>query len=334
MKLNKKPKVSIIILNWNRWKDTIECLESLYQINYPDYDVIVLDNNSENDSVSKVKEYCKGKIKVESKFFSYTSNNKPIKIFEFKKNILKNEIDKIPSNHKLILIKNDKNYGFAEGNNIGMKFALNNLNPNYILLLNNDTVVNKDFLKNLVNFAELNNDAGIIGPKIYYYDRPSYINSAGCKIIWHLGVGKHDGGLDNGQFDEISEKDYLLGACLLINTKVIEEIGVLDSKFFLLFEDTDFCLRSKKAGYKVMFFPKSVIYHKEGFSSKISPLSLYYMYRNRLLFIKKHQPFSRVLSYTFYISLRMIIFCLILTLRRDFKSMKYVVKGHLDGLFR
>ncbi len=131
------PKVSIIILNWNGWEDTLECLESLYQITYPNseaisvnalrvsgkgcYDVIVVDNGSEDESVEKIREYCKGKIKVESKFFEYSCENKPIKIIEYRREEAEaeggkeKEIDDLPSNRKLILIKNEKNYGFAEG---------------------------------------------------------------------------------------------------------------------------------------------------------------------------------------------------------------------------
>jgi len=114
-------KVSIIILNWNGWKDTIECLESLYRIIYPNYDVIVVDNGSEDNSIEKIKEYCEGKIKVESKFFEYSSENKPIRIIEYSREEAEagggreQEIADLPSNKKLILIKNEKNYGFAGG---------------------------------------------------------------------------------------------------------------------------------------------------------------------------------------------------------------------------
>ena len=87
------PQVAIIILNWNGWKDTVECLESLYQIDYFNYNVIILDNASHDDSIEKIKEYCEGKLKVKSSFLKYVSKNKPIKVFEYKKeHIDKNEI--------------------------------------------------------------------------------------------------------------------------------------------------------------------------------------------------------------------------------------------------
>ncbi|MBM4241657.1 MAG: glycosyltransferase, partial [Euryarchaeota archaeon] len=107
--------VSIIILNWNGWKDTIECLESLFQINYPNYDVIVVDNASKDESIEKIREYCEGQIKVNTNFFKYQRDNEPITIFEPIKNELENteklrkDYEDLPSNKKLILIKNDKN---------------------------------------------------------------------------------------------------------------------------------------------------------------------------------------------------------------------------------
>jgi GT2 family glycosyltransferase len=132
------PHVSIIILNWNGSEDTVECLESVYKIKYPNYNIILLDNASNDESLEKIRGYLEGKIKVKSPFFEY-ARNKPLKFREY----LKNEIESLKNrdnhylNKELILIKNDKNYGFTEGNNIGIRYALNTLNSDYILLLNN-----------------------------------------------------------------------------------------------------------------------------------------------------------------------------------------------------
>ena len=220
------PQVSIIILNWNNWKDTIECLESLYQINYPNYDVIIVDNGSKDNSLKKIREYSKNKIK------SNTNNleNKPIKLFEYTKkeseDIIKPEnYSKLSPNRRLILIKNDKNDGFAEGNNIGIRSALKSFQPKYVLLLNNDTVVDKNFLNELVKASENDETVGICGPKVLYYDQPNIINSAGNKIIWHLGAGVNKGikEIDKGQYKKTSEVDYLIGACILIKSSLIKE---------------------------------------------------------------------------------------------------------------
>ncbi|NQE54445.1 hypothetical protein C5S29_12710, partial [ANME-1 cluster archaeon GoMg3.2] len=201
-------KVSIIILNWNGWKDTIECLESLYQITYPNYEVVVVDNGSEDESIEKIIEYCEGKIKVESKFFEYDPSNKPIKVIEYTRAEAgggkEEEIDSLPSNRKMIIIKNEKNYGFAEGNNIGMRYALKALNPDYILLLNNDTVVDREFLGELMKVAESNGMIGFVGAKVYFYDKSNVIQfTGGGKIDLTRGKAPRiaSGKIDNGQYD-------------------------------------------------------------------------------------------------------------------------------------
>jgi GT2 family glycosyltransferase len=331
------PKVAIIILNWNGWKDTLECLESLYQISYPNYEIILVDNHSEDDSIEKIKEYCRGEVKVESEFFDYKLSNKPIHVFEYFKDEIKdlNLFKRLNSSEKIILIKNDENYGFAEGNNIAMRFVLKNFDSEYVLLLNNDTVVEKEFLNDLIRCAIKYPKGGIVGPKIRFYDKPNILNSAGGKIIWSLGAGYNIGmgEKDLGQFDELSEYDYLMGACLLINTFLIRKIGFLDRKFFLLYEETDFCIRAKKAGYKLLLNPKSVIYHKVGISGeKVSPLYYYYMYRNRLLILRKHQKPIIVLLYGLYISLRTLIIIIYYTAKGDTEFSKSILKGYIQGI--
>ena len=128
------PRVSIIILNWNGWRDTIECLESVFQIDYPNYYVIIVDNGSENESLVKIKDFCLGKIQNPSSLFKYSLDNKTVKVLDYTRQDAEsgggNEdlISYLPSNKRLILIKNEKNYGFSEGNNIAIRYALNALN--------------------------------------------------------------------------------------------------------------------------------------------------------------------------------------------------------------
>ncbi len=178
--------------------------ESIYQNDYPNYNVIVVDNDSNDESVNKIKEYYNGKIKIKSPFFRYNPYNKPIEIIEIEpnENILTKNNDE-SSSRRLILIKNDKNVGFAEGNNIGIKYALNNLNPDYILLLNNDTVVDKGFLVEMLKVSESDNEIGIVGPKIYFYNEPKRIWFAMGKISWKfcrgLNIGYNE--IDKGQYN-------------------------------------------------------------------------------------------------------------------------------------
>ncbi len=289
------PKVSIIILNWNGPEDTIECLESLFKIEYDNYNVVLVDNGSEDDSIQKIRRYCKGKIEVKSEFFKYSAENKPVKITEYfedeLRDVSKKEIEEL-SAQGLLLIKNYHNYGFAEGNNIAIEFARLKLNPDYILLLNNDTVVDKYFLKELVKAGESREDIGAVGPKIYYYDfngRRDVISFAGQKVNLYTSSGKRFAfnEVDTGQRDSIKETDYVEGSCLLVKKEVIEKVGMLDVKYFAYWEETDFCIRMRDAGYTLLNVPPSKIWHKDSISG-ISKIKAYYLTRNRFIFMKKH----------------------------------------------
>lgn len=291
-------KVSIIILNWNGWKDTIECLESLYQIDYPNYEVILIDNNSSDSSITKIREYCAGNIKVESPFLQYDSENKPINITEYTNNKLKS-IDKLDENFqnlsctKLTLIKNDRNYGFTEGNNIGIRFALDTLNSDYILLLNNDTVVDKEFLRKMVNIGNDNHEIGILGPAVYWYNNKNMIQSAGANLSFKTGkqyiLGRNQ--IDSGQFNGILDVNYVSGCALLIKSKVIDKIGLLNGTYFLYWEEADWCIRARKNGFKVCCIPQAKIWHKESISA--NKVMDYYFTRNTFLFMKQYTNTSQ-----------------------------------------
>lgn len=243
--------VAIIILNWNGWKDTIECLKSLNNLNYKNYEVIVVDNGSTDNSVEKIKEYIE---------------NKP----------------------KFKLIANEKNLGFAGGNNIGIRYALNN-EFEYILLLNNDTVVDENFLKPMVELLESSDDIGFVGPKTYFYDKKNLIQVAGGGYVdlttaraYLLGYMEND----SSKYNEVIELDYVSGSCILTKRDVIEEIGLLDERFFMYYEDVEWCYRGKKHGYKSFYQPEAVIWHKHGASTN-KCFELYHLNKSRILFIKK-----------------------------------------------
>ncbi|MBU4606912.1 MAG: glycosyltransferase family 2 protein, partial [Euryarchaeota archaeon] len=281
------PEVAVVIINWNGWEDTIECLESLYQIDYPNYNVILVDNASEDDSMEKIKEYCAGKLEIQSDFFDYDKHNKPLNLVEG--NFIPDDFSHESKN--LFLIQNQENYGFAEGNNIGIRFSLKQLNPEYMLLLNNDTVVDKYFLKELVNLGQSDEKIGIVGPKIYYYDEPQTIWCIGGKISWKLARGIHIGNneVDEGQYENIEEVEYVSGSAFLIKKEVLEKAGLMDKDFFLYFEETDLTLRSSKLGYKSFYNPKAKVWHKVSKSGggMSKPIGLYYITRNRWLFMKR-----------------------------------------------
>jgi GT2 family glycosyltransferase len=288
----------IIILNWNGWQDTLECLESLYQVDYPNYDVILIDNGSKDKSIKKIREYAEGEIRVESKFFEYSSGNKPIKIVEYTEEEAgydggkEIELKNLLPNKKMILIKNDRNYGFAGGNNIGIRYALRALNPKHILLLNNDTVVDKKFLIESVNLVESNNKIGMIATKLLFHENPRIINSVGT-IIFRNGSAAHLGcrEVDTGQYNQVFETFAPCAAAALYRSEMLKEIGLLDEDFFAYLEDVDLGWRARLAGWTCLFSPKSVVYHKHSASSKpYSKFKLYQLERNRLLLALKNYP--------------------------------------------
>jgi GT2 family glycosyltransferase len=262
--LNKKmnyPKVSIIILNWNGLEDTIECLESLKKIAYPNYEVIVVDNGSEGNDAQVLEE----------KFGNY-----------------------------IHLIKNDRNYGYTGGNNIGIRYALSNSDPDYLLMLNNDIIVAPDFLNHLVAAAAADASIGIVGPKVYYYGFPRHLQTAGARVNMWTGQAPAIGSrqIDAGQYDRQREVDYVFGCCLLAKKEVIQKVGLFDESYFCYYDEIDYCTRAGKAHYKVCYIPEAKIWHKNPMKEKVwdktperrrkTDFSYYYMARNNFRFMRKH----------------------------------------------
>jgi len=336
------PRVVIIVLNWNGWENSIECLESVYKIDYPNYDLILVDNASNDDSIEKIRGYCGGKIKVESNYVEYTDQNKPITVKEIDYNgIMQIELEaNNGSNHEksLLFIKNDKNYGFAEGNNIAVRFAMEKINPEYLLLLNNDTVVDTKFLNELINVATKSEKIGFIGPKIYYYtpdEISNIVNFAGGYLNKNTFQPHPQGGdqLDKGQFETEKKVDYVEGSCLLVKNDLINEIGLLDPEYFTYWEEMDWCIRGQKAGYDSLYAPKAVIWHK-GRASDLSANSIYYMIKNRFLFIKKNAKPVQILSSTIYYFgyyFWIILFSVAL-INKDGNKQRSFLKGTYEGL--
>ena len=294
--LTVDPSVCIIVLNWNNYRDTLECLESLRQIDYSNYCIIVVDNASTNDSIQQLLLYATGDVTIKSRFFECTSGVRPkdtvtcVREEITKENNSRYIAPTSPSDRKIILLKNEKNYGFAEGNNMAIRFALKIFEPQYVLLLNNDVVVDKEFLAELIKVAEKERKIGIAGPKIYYYDflgRSDVIDFAGEDII--MWKGKE---FDARAHDRVKVVDKINGACILVKKEVMEKIGLLDPEFFMYWEETDFCYRAKRNGYTAVYVPSSKIWHKGASSHSAiydwSCKKIYFMNRNRFLFVKRN----------------------------------------------
>jgi GT2 family glycosyltransferase len=257
--------ISIIILNWNGYGDTVELLESLNENVSDVINIYVIDNHSSSDDVKKLN---------------------------------------LRFGEKITIIKCEQNYGFSGGNNIGIKSAIAN-DSYFILLLNNDTIVEKDFLKILINKFKDDKNIGIVAPQINYYDNRSVIWSAGGSISKVRASGFALSGFNENKLNKNDRiVEFASGCCLLIKSEVFKKIGLFDENYFLYVEDTDLCYRTTKAGYKLLVTSDTKIYHKVSQATKKSSeiLPLYYTTRNRLYFAKKN------FGYFFYISFAYIYF--------------------------
>lgn len=260
--------VSLLLINYNSKSDTDECLKSLSGLKTKGftYTVVVVDNGS-------AQRYTLPK--------SLTSNKK----FE--------------------VVRSEANLGFTGGNNLGIYYSIEKYNSEYVLLLNNDTVVSPLFLQKLIDCIEEHPEYGLICPKIYFYKgnefhKKSYSRSDLGRVLWYAGgsidwlniVAFHRGvdEIDRGQFNTFESQDFATGCCVLIQREVLEKVGTFDKRFFLYFEDVDLSVRAKKAGYEIGYCPDSVIWHKNAGSSggAGSKIHNYYIARNRLLFALKH----------------------------------------------
>lgn len=302
------PGVTVIILNWNDWQDTIECLESLNKVDYDNFEIIVADNGSTDDSVIQIDNFL---LSFESKF-------------------------------KVLNYKLRDNLGFAGGNNYVLRqnFQFPNSKPEYILLLNNDTIVSPNFLKKIVSVAESDKKIGIAGPIIYFYDKPDHINSAGSKVNWLMNKGNYLGynEKDGGQFgDKPYKVDYVSGACLLIKKEVIDKMGLIPEEYFLYYEDTDWNFQAKKAGYKSVLVPGAKIWHKESASAKkIGAKYIYYHVRNGILFNRRCAPFYKKIlihPYNLYVFTKQIIKLFIPSKREWAIAVLMGIKDYYIGKF-
>jgi len=255
----KNPALSIVLLSNNRREDTLACLASLFRSDYVDFKVIVLDNGSVDGSVSEIR------------------NQYP-------------HIQMIPLT---------ENLGYAGNNNIGVKLALEQ-GAEWILILNDDTVLESTCLANLMHGMVANPEIGIAGPMVYHFNEPDVIQSAGGILgkYWnssHLGQNE----LDRGQYSKLHSVDWISGCAILVRRAVIEQVGMLDPNYFLYWEETEWCLRASRAGWKIAHIPQAKLWHKgvqRNYQPK--PYVTYYITRNHLFTLAKHHAPLLVWIYT------------------------------------
>jgi GT2 family glycosyltransferase len=240
------PSVFVILVNWNREDDTIECVDSLRACRYGNQRIVVVDNGSTENSVARLRAL----------------------------------------GDDMVLLEMGDNLGFTGGNNIGIEHAMRH-GADYVFLLNNDTVLDPGCIGRLVETAEEDPAIGVVGPKIVFYDRPRVIWAAGgeYRAGWVTGRATGQGQTDVGQFDVRRDVAWVTGCAMLIRRQVIGQQGGLCDDFFAVGEDLDYCLATRKGGYRVVYEPRALVRHKESMSSggHDAPQYVYYQTRNFVL---------------------------------------------------
>ena len=300
-------RVYVLLVNWNGWGDTIECLESVFRCRGAELRVIVCDNDSGDGSLERIRTWADGRL---SSFVPGCGQLRPLSNPPLAKPLLWVEYDRdgaevggdLAIDVPLVLIQTGANLGFAGGNNVGLRYILARGDFDAVWILNNDTVVDPHALKALLNRLEEKPAAGMVGSTLLYYDEPKRIQARGggwyCHWIglpWHLG--RLQSASDPPRRARVERwMNYVVGASLLVSRDFLETIGLMCEDYFLYFEESDWALRGK-GRFELAYAPESRVYHKLGRSigtrsdpRRKSLLCDYYALRNRLLFTRRYYP--------------------------------------------
>lgn len=263
-------ETAVLILTYNGIVDTAECIESLKKSRYKDFDIIVVDNLSKDGTPDIIR----------------------------------------ASYQEVTLIINRENLGYAEGNNVGIRYCIEK-GYKYIFIINNDITLEEDTMDILINEMSKDSDIGVIGPTNYsYYDKNQVLFNSSFLDV-EKSMFKINTKMCSG---DLIPTDYVNGAAMLVRTSILSNVGLLDHNYFLYWEEADLCFRIRQKGYKCLVSQKSKIYHKESASldDKIySPIKNYYFYRNKLYFFRKHNMLSMGLFYRFFKEyIRLMINCI------------------------
>ena len=283
--------VGIVVLAWNEAEETAACLGSLSRIDFPEATVLVVDNGSQEDIGAALK-----------KSYPYV------------------QVVRLP-----------RNLGFAGGMNAGLKWFLDKGFP-YVLLLNNDTRVDPHFLTALVQAMDAHPHAAAANPKIFFADHPHDIWFAGGVIRLPAFRTIHRGyrETDHGQYDQMTDMDYLTGCCMLLRSSVLKSTGLLDPVYFNQCEDVDLSLRLRRVGHDLLFVPAARIFHRVSFTigGELAPMNLYYGFRNNLRIVFRFR--RRPVALLYHAVLGPVSMTLKMALRRNGPAVRAILMGVRD----
>jgi GT2 family glycosyltransferase len=300
-----------VIVNWNGWEDTIECLESVFHLRHNDFAVIVCDNGSKDDSMQKIIEWAKGERKAspesaEMQSFTSPPVAQPIP-FVFLRASQLDEPHLCEGSEQLILVQSDVNLGFAGGNNLGLRYVLSRNDHDYVWLLNNDAVVHPDALSRLIERMEEDTQIGICGSKLCFYSAPRLVQAYGGAAYSPVtGRNRHLGEFESASVAEDraeveDQMGYVVGASQFVSRCFLSSIGFMSEDYFLYYEELDWATRAR-GKFRLGYAPGSIVYHKQGSSMggkslgrKAKPeesfvVSDFYGIRNQIRFTRRFYP--------------------------------------------
>jgi len=311
MKPSADLQTYIVIVNWNGWRDTIECLESLFRLHHDNFTVIVCDNASCDSSLEQIMEWAKGdrlasSVSEEMRAYAYPPVAKPIPFIVLEANHV--DEPRLSANcERLILIRSKQNLGFAGGNNLGLRFILHRKDHEYVWLLNNDTVVHPDALAEIIRRAQEDPRIGICGSKLCFYSAPHVVQAYGGSTYSPLtGRNRHIGALkpvsEREDRDKIEQQlGYIVGASMLVSRRFLDSVGLMNEDYFLYQEEIDWATRAK-GKFSQGYAPGSIVFHKQGNSmggkwltrwsepEESFILSDFYGIRNQIRFTRRYYP--------------------------------------------
>jgi GT2 family glycosyltransferase len=289
------PHVAVLLLNWNAWEITTECLESLFRLDYPRFTVVLCDNDSTDGSTERFRAWARGELTEEPKanaalrHLSSPPVRKPIKMVEYTR--AEAEARNVgPTDAPLVLIHNGGNIGYAGGNNVGMRYIDARGDIPYIVILNNDVVVAPDSLREMVQCMLDDPTVGAVGPTMFEYNAPAVVQALGGgafsrRQLFPALTAKSPNGDGQGKID------WVTGACLLARTDHLVKAGMFDEAYYIYAEDVDLSLSIARLGVRLVHAPRAHIWHRGGGEQGYgNPKHDFYTLRNSLRLIRKYYP--------------------------------------------
>lgn len=295
------PAACAVIVNWNGWRDTVACLDSLLAADERPFPVIVCDNASDDGSLDRIREWAEGTLETAAGAGG-AGSHAPVPYVVYDRETAEAGGDPADRAVPLVLVRTGGNLGFAGGTNVGLRYALARADRTHVWLLNNDTEASPGALSHLMAESRRDPTLGMIGSTLLYHDRPEIVQTLGgarynrwLALTRHIGTGLP---LDRAPAADgvVRQMDYVVAASMLVTREFLLEVGLLAEDYFLYFEELDWAMRAR-GRYGLGYAPGSVVLHKEGASigagrdaSAKSRTADYHFMRNRIVFTRRFAP--------------------------------------------